>query len=453
MKHDSTNKKYTWIQKSVATILLVFLLVVSFFIPAPRQANAQFGGGILGTLIDIGACALDLLGGFLSVGPTPAYASVPVHETALAKEGCPDIEAWFFAKLILRDVVGDIIDWVKSGGYDGRPLFVQDFTSYFVEAEDRGKGIFLSELQFVQEQFGEPFAQDVANFFTSSVQPGGPPHAQYDANIPDPQAFYDDYSKGGLEAWYETMLNPANNVWGTITIEGKRLSAQQATEFEQSKTETLSYEGFIGDKDCLGTFSFGGQTICIRFDDIKIPGSNAQDILNEVFETDITTLEDADEISEVILTFINRLILGGIMDFDTSSESLNPIPQAPEEEETTPGGSGGGGGGSTPTGQVTATPVCLTNGPPAVNISWDIDTGNVANTLGYARYCVGQGCVPTTSSPPACVGTTSCVHTGGLPSGGVYSYRVFVYQTVAGPTGIPLAVSTNVSSATISTCN
>lgn len=417
-------------------ILAVFLITVSA-IPFAPVASAQFGiGGIIGSIGGLVQCAVDFLsGGFLGAGAQNAYASVPVHETAQAKEGCPDIAAWFTAKVLLRQLVGDIIDWIKTGGYDERPLYVEDFRAYLIEAEDRGKAIFLNELNNeVADLIGEPFRDFILLRFNSRVNKDIFPHAIYDATIEDPQAFYNDFAQGGFEAYMQTILNPANNPWGAILLEEDRLAAQEATEYTQTYLETVSSEGFLPDKGkCLATEDFGAGPICIKFGKIKIPGSNIQDILNEAFETDLTTLENADEIKEIILAFLSRLILGGILDFDSSEEGLNPVP----DEEELPQ--------NTTLNVATSCTTGVFGSGPQNTITWTPTGGTV-----YIRFCTGTGCGITTANALACQSTTgSCTHGNLLPNT-VYGYQAYT-STLPAPLPLTQPIS-DIAYVTTGTC-
>lgn len=412
-------------------------------------------------------------------------ASIPVHETALMKEGWMDIIAYTIAKQFLRLMIREIVGWIQTGDIDGGPLFIQNFKDFFREVRDDSTAIFIDSLldPAIQTTIPSPFRDIVTEGIitalnTSSVHTP----STLIGLLPDETPFYNDYDVGGLIGFFHIATKPQNQAAGRFLLaleDAQKYGTERNTE---AQTETISSEGFKGFADCIGWVEdfANGRSVCISRQ-IKTPGSNAQDLLASTLESDLDTLELADELDEIIGVIINRLITG-ILDFDLSDESIDPfagtyrpipgdgqpIPgdpcnpntdvgtsspvATPQGCQTGGGGGGSGGGGSTPAGgTATAFPICLTNGPPVINISWNIDTGNVTNTLGYVRYCTGI-CVPTTSSPVACIGTTSCVHTG-VTSGGTYTYKVFVYPTLAGPTGTPLTTSTNIPSTTALTCN
>lgn len=418
------------------------------------------------------------------VSPQPVKAfpvGIPVFETGALKEGPLDIIAYTIAKQFLRLLMREIIGWVQTGDIYGGPLFIQNFENFFSQTRHDASSIFISAFREPATQAGiaSPFRDSVTQSITSVLNtPSALSPSTLVGILPDERPFYEDYNTGSLIGLYNILTVPQNHVGGQFLRslnDAGRYAAQR--EFAD-QTETLASGGYQGYADCIGWIDdlATGRNVCIGRA-IKTAGSNAQNLLSSVLESDLDVLESADEIAEIIGVIIGRLMTS-ILDFDLSDSSIDPFAgtyrPVPGDGQPIPGDPGpdgcaptnlfpltypsscppgGGGGGSTPAGGLaTASPICLTNGPAVVTIRWNIDTGNVTNTLGYVRYCTGQACVPTTSSPVACIGTTSCVHTGVTP-GGTYTYKVFVYETLAGPTGTPLTTSTNIPSATALTCN
>lgn len=420
------------------------------------------------------------------VSPQPVKAfpvGIPVFETGALKEGPLDIIAYTIAKQFLRLIMREIISWIREGDIDGGPLFIQNFEDFFSQTRHDASSIFISAFREPATQAGiaSPFRDSITQSIESVLNtPSALSPSTLVGILPNEEPFYEDYNTGSLIGLYNILTVPQNHVGGQFLRslnDAGRYAAQR--EFAD-QTETLASGGYKGAADCIGWIDdfATGRNVCIGRA-IETPGSNAQNLLSSVLESDLDTFESADEISEIIGAIVGRLMTS-ILDFDLSDSSIDPFSETyrpiPGDGQPIPGDpgpdgcaptnlfpltypascqpGGGGSGGSTPGGgTVTASPLCLTNGTSAVNINWNVNTGNVANTIGYVRYCTGQGCVPTTSSPVACIGATSCVHTGGLPTGATYTYKVFVYITPADPSGIPLAASSNVAPATIQACN
>lgn len=384
-----------------------------------------------GKNIILGIVILGILGPALLFSfPQKTEAAVPVFETGLLKEGPLDFFAYSASKFVLRNlIIKPIINWIARGGFDGRPLFVEDFKYYLLESGDRGTAIYLRELNAGSGQIAGPFRGTILTLFNNSTQNTFPHAKSTIENIVNPRAFYNDYSVGGSEAFLVSILNPNNNFLGIHLLEQERLARQQAIEIESSRIETESSGGFIGYKECLEYTDFGSGPLCIKFGPIKTPASNAQGLLNRVSESDINTLEAADELNELLDKLFdgqlisNRLFFG-ITDFDSSSLDNPPNDIAfPEPPATTTSPV------ETPSsisGPVTVTSACESG--VSVNImSWTPLT--IIGTPTYnVRYCTGTNCTVILFSPtvPGCsdINEIACKHFGVIP-GKIYGYRVF----------------------------
>ncbi|PIR69581.1 MAG: hypothetical protein COU47_02390 [Candidatus Niyogibacteria bacterium CG10_big_fil_rev_8_21_14_0_10_46_36] len=392
--------------------------------------------------------------------PQKTEASVPVHETALLKEGPYDIAAYTIAKQLWRQLIRDIVGWIQTGNIYGGPLFVQNFDVFFHQLTRDGVAIFIDSLldPITQKNIPSPFRDIITESAVITLNTSSANlKSSLTGIVPDETVFYKDLSEGGMIGLREILTTPQSSLTGRLLVALDDADRQAALETQSGSTEISSSEGFWGYADCIGWIEdFGsGRNVCLGRS-VKTPGSNAQDLLASALESDIDTLEVADELQEIIAAILDRLMFS-ILDFDLSDASLDPFSGIDRTPPSGGGGSGGGSGGITPPagGQVVANPVCLTNGTPAINITWSIDTANVVNTIAVVRYCTGQACVPTTSSPVACISPTSassCVQDG-ITSGGTYTYKVFVYQTLQDTNSPPLTTSSNVFAATALTCN
>lgn len=387
--------------------------------------------------------------------PQTSKASVPVHETALLKEGPLDIAAYTIAKQLLRRLIREIVGWIRTGDLDGGPLFITNFRDFFYKTQEDAKTIFIESLlsPAIQATIPSPFRDIVTESTILALRTQG-------VHIPstltgileDEDILYEDYSQSGLIGLFDILTMPQNNSFGRTMLALDDAEHEIAQRIAEANTETISYSGFKGYADCLGILTniVQGDTCIKRL--IKTPGINAKDLLSSVFESDIDTLEVADELSEIITAIVDRLITS-VLDFALSDSSIDPFQGI---DRTPPGG-----GGTTPpppppppggSSSITASNSCVA-GAPTNTISWtplDTQPSGLINLYGV-HYCTGAGCLPLSTDPTACTTTiasqvTSCTHQNVVP-GATYGYRVFT-QPVFGA-GSPI---TDVASATVQSC-
>lgn len=398
-----------------------------------------------------------ILGGiFLSSvlfwAPKTVEASVPVFETALLKEGPLDIAAYTIAKTLLRQIMREIIGWIRTGDLDGGPLFITNFRDFFYKTQEDAKTIFIESLlsPAIQKTIPSPFRDIVTESTILALRtPSVHLPSTLTGIVADEDILYEDYSQSGLIGLFDILTMPQNNSFGRTMLALDDAEHEIAQRISEANTETISYSGFKGYADCLGVLTNIVQSdTCIKRL-IKTPGSSAKDLLSSVLESDLDTLEVADELSEIIAAIVDRLMTS-ILDFDLSDSSTDPF----NGIDRTPPGQG-----ETPpppppppeSSSITASNSCIA-GTPTNTISWTpLTTQPSGFNLYEVHYCTGAGCLPLSTDPTACTTTiasqiTSCTHQNVVP-GATYGYRVFTQNVFA--TGNPI---TDVASATVQSC-
>ena len=250
------------------------------------------------------ATIFSLSGGFFTHPQKAEAVFVPVgdivnfefHAFGQLKDISLDVIAWALAEEAKNALIADMINWVNSG-FDGNPAFIQNPLRFAQSISDETTVAFISTAdQFLSDA---PFGDTVVNGLIYSYADNyfSQPY-DLDNYSDDPEAFLaGDFSKGGWEAWVATTENPNNSFLGSY-LEAKE--TQQAT-IQEAKGQEFSKaywgDGFRSVEDASGN--------------ILTPGNLIQGQLEQMLGSGIRSLENADELSEVITalvgTFMNQV--------------------------------------------------------------------------------------------------------------------------------------------------
>ncbi len=158
---------------------------------------------------------------------------VPTKDAALRSEGCGlsffgvcvpftslNSFAWFAAKLVIRQLTADIVNWINSG-FDGNPAFVTNPAGFFTDIVDEQIGLMISEssdLKFLCTPFSldirlalafkyRPFRKKVTCTLTDIIK--NSKNAVDGASI---NGFTKgDFKQGGWPAFVSMTTEPATN--------------------------------------------------------------------------------------------------------------------------------------------------------------------------------------------------------------------------------------------------
>jgi len=158
---------------------------------------------------------------------------------------------------LIHRLVQQIIMWVQGGG---KPQFVTNWQQFLSDAASAGAGQALSE---IYPRICQPFQVPIQIAFQNQ---------SVNANIYDNQVactlgnvvnnlkeFYNNFKYGGWIA-YGQVLNPKNNLWGSLIIANDIIAQKAAQKKEAQKNDAQASKGFLSMKRCVK-----GQSIPCEF--------------------------------------------------------------------------------------------------------------------------------------------------------------------------------------------
>lgn len=295
--------------KKLVTGTVGFALLFSFAIP--QRAHALFGIG------DIVIDPTNLVQNVISAG---AAAATNTLEYVL------DGLAWQVANLAIQSMTKSIVTWINSG-FEGSPAFVTDLRTNLRGVGDAVANRFFQELSN-QEIATTPFQDKVLDAVRLGYYLRTSPESFYtrypytlNQVSPDARAFLEgDFSQGGWDAWFSTVMNPQNNPFGAQELANEALENAVAGATGDRLEELSWNRGFLSWRGkCTSPAPEGsatnlsGEDSCLGYE-IRTPGTAIMDSLNKVKNVPFDRLVSADEFNEIIGALLNQLalaILGG----------------------------------------------------------------------------------------------------------------------------------------------
>lgn len=310
--------------------------------------------------------------------PQSAEASVPVHEwgttgpiptpmtmawqpckdlSLAAGLGCPgsgltsfipswDGLAWIAAKVILHEFSQQIVQWIRtgqsplfSGGTEGS-LFVTNIDEFLLDAADNSAAVFLSEYYRDAYDFlCTPFRLNVGLGLGHSYgRDYGSFRYQARCSITDIvgnlEDFYNDFSNGGWEAWFQTARY-ANNPLGLLTLSLDVDIGREHRAVNANSSDFLAGLGFPGLRECppenqIPGPTQNGQPLCKNNGYItKTPGKAIEDQVANLYGQEWRNLGIADEINEILFASFQSLlswILSGGSDDGLLGANIRSVP-------------------------------------------------------------------------------------------------------------------------------
>jgi len=328
---------------SLRNRLIVALIVLGLFSSiasgiAPRTAHAQLvvddprGSVIAGfNLIE---------NAFSAVKSAAVYTKDYVFDTL----------AWQALEVARQSIIKSTINWINSG-FQGSPAFVTDLKSNLRGVEDAVARRFFQELadqQIAQTPFQDKILNAVRLGYYLSTSPESYyvryPYTLHEVS-PDDRAFLEgDFSQGGWNAWFATVMNPQNNPYGAQMAAEQVLSDTIGTEVQLHTRELEWNKGFLswrGECTSFGENQFDRDEIttsipsatrnpdgtlnvttntqtqavatlseeenCLGYE-VRTPGSVIHEQLNKTLGSNVDKLVTADELNEIISALMNQLV-------------------------------------------------------------------------------------------------------------------------------------------------
>lgn len=261
--------------------------------------------------------------------PRSAGAAVPVEETnddmlddiETSAEKLEDIleqmqEEWDFFKNneetkweYFKKAQDKINEGLKN---DGNPMWIQDYADYLSAPGAKTAKVFYSELDkdFLCESFNSQIKQMFNPGKTVKFSEKGPGGAgcTITDTVGDINAFYDDFSQGGWQAWNQ-IFEPQNNIFGAYLLASEELTIRQNIANKSAQTEALANQGYLsnrGEEGCEEEVD----GICVR-SSIGIPGYNYAEQAGALAASEFLYISSAGDLEpyseDVGDTFLDRI--------------------------------------------------------------------------------------------------------------------------------------------------
>lgn len=276
---------------------------ISSFSGVPGVTGVSGGGGTVGSRVpvfdeatkaiqdkEVGTKKINIPG----LGKT----NLPVPGVS----GSLDSAFYALARMAINKITKDVVEWIRTGGRDGKPLFITNWEDFLKDVANEASGIFIEDFKLTE--ICQPFKPRLELILRTGRDPY---YRRAQCTIKDVarnvENFYRDFKQGGWKTWFEITLVPQNNFYGAYYLALEEKLIRETGALEAKKSEAIAGGGFLGAEICA---TYRDNT-CIKWE-ITSPGTLVQDQLEEVFGSDIRQLELADEIDEIIAAAFQRLL-------------------------------------------------------------------------------------------------------------------------------------------------
>ena len=304
--------------KKLFTILP--LLILSFFVAPSAFASILPTKGISGIpgtgsrvpVFDSATEALRQKELGVNVGITgiPGISGIPGTKTSL------DSIAWGLADFLIERITDETVRWIENGR-KGDPLFVKDWKQFLLDTADEAGGEFLTELGFTD--ICAPFKPRIQILLGLGRQSFRNRAACTITDvIKNTQNFYQDFSQGGWEQWFQITQIPQNNFHGAYFLALEEKYDRETTAVLAAQNEAQASGGFLSWKTCdarkIPTDETGmtpeeiANIPTVEVCEIQTPGKVVQTELSSVFHAPLERLHVADEIDEIISAVFSTMI-------------------------------------------------------------------------------------------------------------------------------------------------
>jgi len=290
---------------------------------------------------------------FPGIGNAQVDTSVPVNDKASNSVNCGvnffgvcvpftslDSFAWFAAKVMIRQLTTDVVNWINSG-FDGNPAFVTNPAGFFTNIVDEQIGLMIeqsSDLNFLCSPFSidirlalafkyRPFQKKITCTLSDVIR--NSQNAVTGASINGFTA--GDFQQGGWPAFISMTTEPQNNVYGAYMEAENELSIRIGNKQLLKRDELGAGRGFLSWEKCTDVADdFVGPSAGERERDItgnsynetvananktgrrncevQTPGSVIESQLETSLGTGIRQLELADSFNEITNALVAQLI-------------------------------------------------------------------------------------------------------------------------------------------------
>lgn len=222
------------------------------------------------------------------VVPVGDYVNFGFHASQQLKEHGLDAVVWALGRETVNALVARTLDWVNTG-FNGNPAFVQNPLIFTRNIQDETALTFFSQKrdELSDTPFGDEVVSGLLHQYANSY--GGQSYDldNYTGSRANSEAFLDgEFSKGGWDAWFAVARNPENSFLGSYV---KGIGERDSVTNKKLASEFQKLEW--GD---------GFKSIENEKGEILTPGVIIKSQLEDVLGSGLRTLENADELSELI---------------------------------------------------------------------------------------------------------------------------------------------------------
>lgn len=230
--------------------------------------------------------------------------------------------AWDAANLAIESMTKSTVNWINSG-FQGSPAFVTDLNENFQGVSDAIAARFFTELSTEIDGIATtPFQDRVLDAARLAYYLHTSPESFYtrypytlNQVSPDDRAFLNgDFSQGGFNAWFATVMNAPNNPYDARILADRVLNESIGGAI-QIRTQELDWsKGFLSWRgECKveapegDAVSLDNKDTCLSYE-VKTPGSVIEQQLNNQLDSGRERLIVADDINEIISALLNQLV-------------------------------------------------------------------------------------------------------------------------------------------------
>jgi hypothetical protein len=185
--------------------------------------------------------------------------------------------AWQAAKIVVKDITAQTVNWINSG-FNGNPAFITDPAQFFTNQADLTVTNALNNIPGQNNLFNQicsVFQPNVrlalATQYLSQARLG---QCSIQGLIKGYSGFINNFSNGGWEAWMSVTQNQQNNPYGTYIAAQDQLNLGIANNILKYKTQVSQGKGFLSWQSCSNT-SAGSQASTIASNTSSIQACEA----------------------------------------------------------------------------------------------------------------------------------------------------------------------------------
>lgn len=222
------------------------------------------------------------------------------------KESVLDCVGWALAKMIWRSLAASIVDWINTG-FNGRPMFIQDFQRFFMGIADQAIGNIIESdqyLAFLCSPFQFTIRIALAMRFAQRA-----PTCTLTEIVTNIENFARSFqSGGGWPAWLQFSVVPVNNPYGAYLTAEAVVSFTYQTKLGTEKFERSISSGFLSQKKQINCApgQKPGEGTCREI--IVTPGELIAQQTAKITQGGETQLLLADEFNEIIDALVGQLL-------------------------------------------------------------------------------------------------------------------------------------------------